>query len=158
MGGRLAEHVAHGAALPAEVEEGNVEYKYRIRRAGDARLHELATQLRWRLAEAGDATYMLGVEDDGSVPGIRADALAESLEALEAMCAIAGARLAHVERVRVCRRPELWAAEVLGVDAATHLRRLAEQATDDGRVNFRPDVYGLDGTDFIFGQPQPKTY
>ena len=35
---------------------------------------------------------------------------------------------------------------------------LTAWATEDGRVNFRPDVYSLDGTDFIFGQPEPKTF
>jgi L,D-transpeptidase YcbB len=32
---------------------------------------------------------------------------------------------------------------------------LTAWATDDGRVNFRPDVYQLDGTGFILGQPDP---
>ncbi|HEY7765160.1 MAG TPA: L,D-transpeptidase family protein [Aestuariivirgaceae bacterium] len=27
--------------------------------------------------------------------------------------------------------------------------------TDDGSVNFRPDIYGLDGTGFVIGQPLP---
>ena len=35
---------------------------------------------------------------------------------------------------------------------------LTAWTTEDGRVNFRPDIYGLDGTGFIFGQPEPKTY
>ena len=32
---------------------------------------------------------------------------------------------------------------------------LTAWATDDGRVNFRPDIYKLDGTGFIYGQPEP---
>ncbi len=35
---------------------------------------------------------------------------------------------------------------------------LTAWATEDGRVNFRPDVYNLDGTDFIMGQPEAGTF
>jgi L,D-transpeptidase YcbB len=32
---------------------------------------------------------------------------------------------------------------------------LTAWATEDGRVNFRPDAYRLDGTGFVYGQPEP---
>jgi L,D-transpeptidase YcbB len=33
---------------------------------------------------------------------------------------------------------------------------LTAWATEDGRVNFRPDVYKLDGKGFVLGQPEPQ--
>jgi murein L,D-transpeptidase YcbB/YkuD len=33
---------------------------------------------------------------------------------------------------------------------------LTAWATDDGRIHFRPDIYHLDDTGFVMGQPQPR--
>ncbi len=34
---------------------------------------------------------------------------------------------------------------------------LTAWATEDGRINFRPDIYSLDGTGFVLGQPDPAS-
>lgn len=34
---------------------------------------------------------------------------------------------------------------------------LTAWATEDGRIHFRPDIYRLDGTGFVTGQPQPRS-
>lgn len=50
--------------IPAEVEVGNVEYKWRLVRSSgcldEERLVHLVTQMRWRVAETGHCWYILG--------------------------------------------------------------------------------------------------
>lgn len=46
--------------------------------------------------------------------------------------------------VRVANAPDL------------RIMYLTAWATEDGRIQFRPDIYGLDATGFILGQPQPQ--
>ncbi len=45
---------------------------------------------------------------------------------------------------------------VMPVNRAADVRfmYLTAWATEDGRVNFRPDIYNLDGTGFVLGQPE----
>ena len=38
---------------------------------------------------------------------------------------------------------------------SVHLMYLTAWATEDGRINFRPDAYRLDGKGFTLGQPEP---
>jgi len=33
---------------------------------------------------------------------------------------------------------------------------IIEMYVEDGRIHFRPDIYHLDGTGFVTGQPQPR--
>lgn len=57
--------------------------------------------------------YFYSVEDDGTIAGIYESELEESIETLESMCAlISGASIGGVDRRRVSRRPDLYAAQV----------------------------------------------
>ncbi|KAG6615251.1 putative GTP-binding protein [Phytophthora cinnamomi] len=79
--------------LPAEVEEGNVEYKLQLLEPAPERLRQLTTQMHWRLNEgSGAAFYELGVRDNGELLGLSEDALLRSLGSLARMC-----RVVHAE-------------------------------------------------------------
>ncbi len=84
-----------------EQEGGSVEFKERLTRdlhLADGRRESLAAQLRHRvLSGDGEATYVVGVTDDGGIAGIEPEAFSESMDILSLLAEEAGA---HIEEVQ----------------------------------------------------------
>ncbi|MFC4357263.1 GTPBP1 family GTP-binding protein [Halobium salinum] len=84
-----------------EEEGGHVEFKERLSREvhlASGRMESLAAQLRHRvLSGDGEATYVVGVTDDGGIAGISPDAFSESLDVLSLLAEEAGAHIEDVE-------------------------------------------------------------
>ena len=93
-----------------EREGGSVEFKERLTRdlhLSEGRMESLAAQLRHRvLSGDGEATYVVGVTDDGGIAGIGHDAFSESMDVLSLLAEEAGA---HIEDVQT------WGIEDGGV-------------------------------------------
>ena len=86
-------------SLEREVERGNVEYKLKMIDPSAARLQQLVTQLKWRLAEgAGEALYEIGVADNGTLAGLDGEDMAASLETLRRMSVEANAKMSVLRR------------------------------------------------------------
>ncbi|ACV11331.1 protein synthesis factor GTP-binding [Halorhabdus utahensis DSM 12940] len=84
-----------------EREGGSVEFKERLTREThlvDGRLESLAAQLRHRvLSGDGEATYVVGITDDGNLAGIDPEAFSESMDVLSLLADEAGAHIEDVE-------------------------------------------------------------
>jgi elongation factor 1-alpha len=107
-----------------EREGGNVEFKERLTKdlhLADARRASLAAQLRHRvLSGDGEATYVVGVTDDGGISGVEPDVFSESMDVLSLLAEEAGA---HIESV------ETW-----GVDDADSNRIVGVATIREGAV------------------------
>jgi len=84
-----------------EEEDGPIEFKTRLTRDThlvDGRMESLAAQLRHRvLSGDGEATYVVGVDDDGAIAGISPDAFSESMDVLSLLAEDADAHIEDVE-------------------------------------------------------------
>ncbi|MFW5934447.1 MAG: GTPBP1 family GTP-binding protein [Halolamina sp.] len=84
-----------------EEEGGPIEFKTRLTRdthLADGRMESLAAQLRHRvLSGDGEATYVVGVDDDGAIAGISPDAFSESMDVLSLLAEEADAHIEDVE-------------------------------------------------------------
>lgn len=87
--------------LPKEREDGNVEYKLKLVQPSRDRLEELASQIRYRLAEkGGEALYILGVSDSGEPLGISDEEADASLVNLGKAAELAGARISKIREAK----------------------------------------------------------
>ena len=84
-----------------EHEGGSVEFKERLTKnlhLADGRFESLAAQLRHRvLSGDGEATYVVGVTDDGGVAGIPPETFSESMDVLSLLAEEAEVRIADVQ-------------------------------------------------------------
>ncbi|RLE51294.1 MAG: elongation factor 1-alpha [Candidatus Methanomethylicota archaeon] len=119
--------------FPRESEEGNVEYKLKLAYVSEGRLEELASQLRYRLAEkGGEAFYVLGVSNEGEPIGLSDEEVKVSLENLKRVAEKAGAKINVIREasgkrgkivevlVRRCRETLPVQVSVIAVGHADH--------------------------------------
>ena len=70
--------------MDPENNDGNVEYKRHLTDKNDNRIENLATQMKYRVNEGdGEASYYIGVEDDGKLSGITEKQFKETDENLK---------------------------------------------------------------------------
>ena len=93
--------VLERAIARGEEEGGSVEFKERLTKdvhLADGRLESLAAQLRHRvLSGDGEATYVVGVTDDGGIAGISPQAFSESMDVLSLLAEEASAHIDDVQ-------------------------------------------------------------
>ena len=84
-----------------ERDGGAIEFKERLTRElhlSDGRMESLVAQLRHRvLSGGGEATYVVGVTDDGGLAGIAPEAFSETMDVLSLLAEEADAHIADVE-------------------------------------------------------------
>ncbi|MFB6304049.1 MAG: GTPBP1 family GTP-binding protein [Haloferacaceae archaeon] len=115
-----------------EEEGGHIEFKERLSREVhlvDGRLESLAAQLRHRvLSGDGEATYVVGVTDDGEIAGIDPEAFSESMDVLSLLADEADAHIDDVETWGVGEDGDR------GIVGVATVREGAVLATDDDHI------------------------
>ncbi|MDQ2072901.1 GTPBP1 family GTP-binding protein [Haloarcula sp. NS06] len=107
-----------------EREGGSVEFKERLTEnlhLSEGRLESLTAQLRHRvLSGDGEATYVVGVTDDGGLAGISPAEFSESMDVLSLLAEEAGA---HIEDVKT------WGVDGVSDDGSTDTDGIVGVAT-----------------------------
>jgi elongation factor 1-alpha len=118
-----------------EEEGGSVEFKERLTKdvhLADGRLESLAAQLRHRvLSGDGEATYVVGVTDDGGIAGIGPEAFTETMDVLSLLAEEASA---HIDDVQTWSVPPGEDGLDRGIVGVATVREGAVLDTDDEHI------------------------
>ena len=84
--------------FPPEIEEGNREYKRQLynkqKSKNRFREEELTSQMKWRLGEGGGiAFYYLGIDDNGSIFGLKEDDVLKNIKVVEKLAKKVNAKI-----------------------------------------------------------------
>ena len=85
--------------LPPEDDNGWVEYKRILHNLDESRFTGLSTQMKWRMLNnkivnsKEQATYIIGVDDDGTISGLTKEQLMDSLNTLSKIAEASGASI-----------------------------------------------------------------
>lgn len=83
-----------------EKENGSVEFKSQLKKdvhLNDGKRESLVAQLRYRVMSGdGEATYVVGVSDDGDIDGLDSEAFSESMDVLSLLASEADVRISDV--------------------------------------------------------------
>ncbi|GCF14818.1 GTP-binding protein [Haloarcula mannanilytica] len=118
-----------------EREGGSVEFKERLTEnlhLSEGRLESLAAQLRHRvLSGDGEATYVVGVTDDGGLAGISPTEFSESMDVLSLLAEEAGAHIEDVKTWGVDGVSENGSADTDGIVGVATVSEGSVLADDD---------------------------
>ena len=121
-----------------EQEGGSVEFKERLTRElhlSDGRMESLAAQLRHRvLSGDGEATYVVGVTDDGGIAGIDHDDFSESMDVLSLLAEEAGAHIEDVQTWGITDGTITTEGEADGLVGVATIREGAMLDTDSEHI------------------------
>lgn len=101
----VAQSVLHEVIESGEEENGSIEFKKSLSRdvhLVDGKRDSLVAQLRHRvLSGDGEATYVIGVSDDGDLTGLRSEKFEETLDVLSLLSQEANAHISETDTFNV---------------------------------------------------------
>ncbi len=116
-----------------EVENGSVEFKSQLKKdihLSDGKRDSLAAQLRYRVMSGdGEATYVIGITDDGDLIGLSPSSFSESIDVLSLLAQESGAIIEDVSTIDLSDENE---NEVRLVGMVT----IQEQSIDSGDEDY----------------------